>query len=394
MFKNTMDLKSKVALKFIMGKIKRLVIDQRGNLSYMENLDEILKDIFGVKHFTKKLDSCYDDRESVAVIDEIGMKNLMTICNTPRIYDAFSELVVMNFEIYRINKIIKKLEKKGKNKERKSFEKEYEYLINVYKKAVKTLRKTFGTKNPSYKKKFKSVSNLIESKKGFNYYDDDAGSISSVLYDDEDSIYDDDDDFDSDENEFERYLKKIVKGENPKKEKRKEKISRQSLDDDDDDFDSDEDDEDEEDIDSRVDGISNKLDTVTSAIQLLINSNNSNRNYQPQQPPPVVQTNTNGNNNDIAELNKAILYLAKCQKDSVEKQNEMMEVMMSMMEEDTEDTEDTVEDTVSYNAIINETTTMKKSPANMSREELIDFVSRTAPNTHCSSDVIEPKVSD
>ena len=378
MMRSNIDIKSKVALKFVMSKLKRLVTDNTGNLSYMENLDDILKDIFGTKNFTKKLDRCYDDRESVMVINEIGMKNLMTICNTQRIYTVFSELIVMNSEIHRIYKILRKMKKKGKHKD-KRLEKEYNYLLDTYRKAIKTLAKSFGiSKKSSYKKKFRSVNDLLDSKRGFSYYDDDD-SISSVLYDDDDDFYDDDDD--DGLSEFERYFHRVAESSG-KRNKKKVGPSILSDEDDDDDCECDDEDDEDDDIEElklKVNDMNNKMSTLTSTLQALINSNvSTSQPRQAKQP----QNDNNSGMYDIGELTKSIMYLAKCQKDSIERQDFLLDQLQALASDELpdEDNEDGIMAVVQEGERINSNQSANViDPRGLSMDQLIDVVNSEKP---------------
>lgn len=357
-----LDTEGKLALKFVMSKLKRLVTDSCGETSYMENLDEIFKDVFDVKNFTKRLDDCYDDRETVITVNEIGMKNLMTICNTPRMYNVFLELVAMNAQVHKLSRSIRKAAKKGKKKD-KSMVKELNYMLDTYKDAVKTLKKKFGiAKKSSYKKRFRNVTDMIDSRKGFSYYDEDEG-LTSILYDD--GYSDDDGDGSSD---FERYIRNVT-GNKMRRNKGRGGNFRSSRLMADEDYDSEYDFEDEEDelddldeneIEARIDTLTEHMATLTSAVEALINTGKVPEPRVHQRPtpsaafhqPPQPAAANDMPSTEISRLTSAVMMMVKAQRESIEKQDEMYNVMGNLAQVMTESMDDIIDDEDTVQAVV------------------------------------------
>lgn len=286
---------SDVVYKFLLSKIKKLVKSQRGELKYMQNFDNIIHDIFGVKHFTKKINELYDRRDLICVIEDVGSKELMAIMNNSRYYDAMRELVMVNHRMETLKKVVHKQRKKGKSY--KKFSEEYEYLLKLYKKSIKRFRKFLGIKSTktSYKKKYSSLNSIVK-----NDYDDDR--YSGLLDDDDfendyDDDYYDDDDYESN-TEFDEYVKRSSRGNRKKSNTTRRRVSSQYDDFDlDDDFDDDEDEEYPRSVPSMDDRaiaqLNNLTDTVSElagAVQSLMNKNeyeSSQRRKMMYQEPEI-----------------------------------------------------------------------------------------------------------
>lgn len=220
----------------------------------MSNLDNIIYDIFGVKHFVKKLNESYDSRDIADVIETVGSKHLMDIMNNSKLYDALVDLVAINYRIGELRKELRKQSKKDKRD--KSDVKEYKYLSNLYEESIKYFRKKLGIKNSktSYKRRYRSLNNVVNHD-GYDYDDDDFTSIllrtDDFYFDDDyESDYDDDDDYES-TSELEDFVRRMNGRQSERQSRRNpnrpnnERRYRQDPSD----FDLDEEDDDDEDDD-------------------------------------------------------------------------------------------------------------------------------------------------
>lgn len=285
-----------VIYKFLIHKIKCLVKDSRGRLKYATYFDNIIYDIFGVKHFSRKLDESYADRDFIDVLETVGSDHLMKIMNNAKLYEAMRELIAIN---YRINTLRKEIRKQGKkDKRNKQDLKEYKYLTNLYEESIKYFRKKLGIKNSknSYKRRYRSLSNIVREE---HDYDDEYTSI-LLRSDDDDYYFDDDEEYDEyDDYESTSELEDFVNrmnGKPDRKSSRKQKPSRPSYRPSrysDEDFDLDEEDDFEDDDDEYDDRrsrrssmpsmedpaikqLNNLTEVVTDlagAVQMLVNKN-------------------------------------------------------------------------------------------------------------------------
>lgn len=369
------DKETKIALKFILTKIKKLVIDRYGRMSYIDNFDEVIYDIFNYKHLGRKLDECRSDRDTAYLLTDFGFKQIMIVCNTPKIYAAIAELISINIRQNEIKKEFKKAQKKNKKKD-KDLVKELEYITELYKDGLKVIRKKLGIskKSSSYKKRYSNLSDLVKTRDSVFYEDDDEYGI--LMYsddDDEDDFYDDDA-----ETEFERFRKKFGLGDSSQKRKKKVKpLKRSLLDDDDDedfedDYDLDDDDEDfEDDVSKKIDKLFKQVSMLSSTVQQLVQTQtdiNQNDAYVIEKarlngklPPyhysdPRTQTMVNQDSlnlstnddtknqnkilvrlvEDVQNIGSAVRDITKVQKAMMETQDEIVDFMNAITEDDDE----------------------------------------------------------
>ena len=373
---------SLVMLKFIMSNLKKIVSNSIGDPTYMKNFDEIINDIFGVKHFTRRLNNCYDNKDTISILNEIGVTTLMTIVNSPIMLSTFEELIVMNLQIYAVNKTLKRQEDKGKKKD-KQLVKELQYLLDTYKEAIKALRKKFGvSKKKSYKKKFSAVNALIDTKRGgFSYYDND-GFSTSVFDSDDDDFYDEDDDGDG-MSRYEKYFQKVT-GKALKK-KTKPTLGRYEE------IDEEDDDDDEDVSDEKFDILNSRLSALTSSITELLNREKA----QPTYSDSLVASSNEGST-DMKNLTSAVMRMVKVQSDSIETQHQVLQsiniLTESLFSEDIdEDSSDNncnakVVDEYDPAADQAEVNSIRIRSGCPSKEELIDIVNSGRPSNNKTND--------
>jgi len=251
-----------VIYKFLVAKTAKLVKDSRGRLKYSTYFDNIIYDIFGVKHFTKKINESYDNRDIIDVLELVGSDQLMKIMNNAKLYEAMRDLIAINYRMDSLRKDIRKQSKKDKRN--KADLKEYKYLTNLYEDSIKYFRKKLGIKNSknSYKRRYKSLNNMVREE--YDYDDDEYTSI--LLRGDDEYYFDNDDDYEYDD-EYDDYestseLEDFVNRMNGKRDIRKSRRSnredvrrynpRRYSDDEDFDLDDEDDDEYEDDDDNLV----------------------------------------------------------------------------------------------------------------------------------------------
>lgn len=240
--------KSSVTYKFILYKMKMLVTDNRGRLRYLESLDNIFYDVFGIKNTMKKINNAYDPREISSLIDNLGVNILLQLFNSGKMYKILEDLVQINYRMNVLKKDIRKQSRKDKRD--KDDVKEYNYLVDLYKKTIKYIRNKFGIKNvkTSYKRKYQSLNNIVKNKGYSDYWDDDDESFASILMRDDDYYFsdldDDDEDFDDSTSTLDDFVKMLHEEQGISSRKPRRKY-HDSFDDDDENlsmFDDDEED--------------------------------------------------------------------------------------------------------------------------------------------------------
>ena len=176
------------AYRFVIIRLKALICDEYGNPEFMEPMDDILFDLFGVKQFTRKIARRYENREIARVIDTIGLKYLMELLNNAKYYAMLNDMIQMLYHLDDLKRVIRKQRRKGKRD--RSLIKEYTYLNDLYKRALKFFRKKLNIKNPktAYKRRYQALDGMLKKS---SFYGGDYSSIGLGGFDMDDP-YDDD----------------------------------------------------------------------------------------------------------------------------------------------------------------------------------------------------------
>lgn len=275
---------SAVVHKFILYKIKKLVCDSRGRAAFINNFDNVIYEIFGVEHFSKKLNHVYSNRDFVAVLDKVGVEYLLELTNNSKLYNIMHDLVEIDARIIELRKQIRKSGKK--NKRDKSLIKEFNYLTDIYKDSIKLMRKRFGIKNSrtAYKRRYHAVNDLL-SESDYDYDDE----FTSILMRDDDFFFgmddDDDDDYEYDDyessSELEDFVRRMNGSSRGASNRGRSSRSRDYVD-----FDDDDDDEFEtiprrkyvspdeygnDRLSKQVDSLSDTVELLASSVQSMMN---------------------------------------------------------------------------------------------------------------------------
>lgn len=231
-------IKLETTLKFILKQLKMLSIDEYGEMHFVDNVDNVIYDLYDYKNLVRKLYNCENNRQHIAVFSDFGMDELFDLVNDERLYYALEELIAINVRTEVLEKLFKRATKKGKKKD-KDLVKEYEFIKELYTDSIKRLRKELKIepRKKRYKKKYSTLASLTKNKsRGFGFdddydyfYDDDVYSMSRALnsvYDKK--WYDDDDDDDYNDGLYDKFMKTHY-GDKGKKSKKNMKDSYQSI---------------------------------------------------------------------------------------------------------------------------------------------------------------------
>lgn len=199
---------SMIEYKFILDNIQSLVCDSRGRFRYIDQFDTVIKDIFGVRHLARNINSCVDNRDIMAEIDSVGVENLVEVFESRQALDSFAELIAVTYRLRELQKQLQKQSKKSGRRDKRD-ENELKYLKKLYSDAVRHYQRRFGISNPKkmYKRKYRNLESLRD---GIDFGFEEG--FSSLLDDDWDDYddpygYNDDDGFSA----LERYRQKFTR---------------------------------------------------------------------------------------------------------------------------------------------------------------------------------------
>ena len=350
-----------ILYRFCVYQIRALVSNTRGKPIYMSSFDKIVEDIYGVKKFSRRIATSYDDDVVIHLIDRVGLQSLCKLLQSSKFCAVITDMINIDNDISELKRSIRKARDKGKPS--KNLAKEYNYLTKLYCKGIKNIKKHLGIKDGryAYKHKYAALRDFAgkngyyddegmwnSSFMDFNFYDDDYDS----WYDEwaEDDSYDDDDYSDSNKlQDFLRQVENISKAPNNRRGRRSDRNSSDILGYADYDPFSDDDDDQYDDYNesAKINKMDDKLSQMTDAIRTLSKQMNS-MNQQPYQNNSVLQhQQVNSNNIDMrslyAEL-KNIKTATRSLVDAVEDiQDWRTELNNALVEDDYDYSDDVVE---------------------------------------------------
>jgi hypothetical protein len=246
-----MSANERMIVQYIVQQLEAAYRNSSGKPVYAKNMDQVMKDIFGVKKFTKTLEKArYNEGLMIQLMKKLDTETLWQITRSKEHYRLLCELVALD------NQIVKD-------------EKRYSKMENVEPaerptRKMRKLAKTIKASKKTYKQVVKTFRNIFDIERV------DVGGTNSILdsldewlerHDDEDDIfyglgYDS---FDSDAIEsMDAYVRRAGKGKRkkamPAREGALDIFSHRGFDDEDDDGDifEDLDDDEGEDFEERV----------------------------------------------------------------------------------------------------------------------------------------------
>lgn len=362
---NTNSRNGEATLRFILKQIKMLVIDDYGDLSFIENADNVIYDLYDYKNLIHKLYHCESNRQHVAIFSDFGMEDLFNLVNDPRVYSALQELIAIDIRSKELDRIFKKANKKGKKKD-KTLLKEYEYSIELYKDSIKRLRKELDIKprKKYYKKKYSTLNSLTKNNRdrtGF-WFDDEDDDFYEDAYSMSRTInrnYDEDDD----SGLYDKFMKNTYgdRGSSGKKIKSSRQYVDPFEDEDDDEYDDE-------------DGVTG-IDILSAQLQKLIDLQD-NKKSSSEVLPKTYNDYVDGNDvkDSIKTLEQGMVELSG----SV---TQIMEFLRDVVMEDADDEDECTSSVVQnfephpqINRNNRDYGTPKREYETLTREELVDIV--------------------
>lgn len=288
-----------VKTKFLLFHIKKIVRDRRGRFVYADAFDQVIEDVYGVKHLVRDINDCYDNRDVIDSLEACGIDTLIKMFSNPRLKSILIELVEAKFMMEELRRDIRKRSKKGRARNKGDIKK-YKFLSERYKRGSKFLRKRLGIKSnkDAYKNQFRALNELDSDNfytgNGFlsggdDFFDDDWGFDG---YDD-----DEEDDYYA-RSELDDFVLEMT-GKNPRDDmrriqndiKRKARSQSRFADIDFDDLYDDDDDEDydsiekelTEDVDERIDKMADSIAILADSVNAMMSKNEYDRNVARRQ---------------------------------------------------------------------------------------------------------------
>lgn len=143
-----MSSKEKMIVSYICGRLEMAYRNTAGKSVYARNMDQVMKDIFGVKKFTKTLERArYNEGLMIQLMKKLDTETLWQITRSNEHYKLLCTLIALD------NQIVEKAKKLNKyqnldgperpTRKMRKLEKEIKRSKKVYKQVVKTFRDIF-----------------------------------------------------------------------------------------------------------------------------------------------------------------------------------------------------------------------------------------------------------
>lgn len=340
--------------KFFVRQIKLIVSNPAGETIYTNAFDIIIEDLYGVRHFSRKLQDTVDDGEAMSLFAKVGFQRLLDLLKSRPLCNILRELTLCQYNIIQLRKKCKRKHRKGIRD--KYLIKEYNYTMKLYRDGMKAFRKRLGLKGgkKQYKAKYANLRGLIHD----DGYDYSWGGFDDFYeYDDPYDMDDDDyNDYD-DDSELQDFLREVENGN--QRRARRGKMSHgvhEEVDfgDFEDEFEFDDDDEDDYDevSDAKINKLSAQLTALSDKVEMLLTQSDydalNGRDPISHKPMDMLMKSASGDQalvlmqKQIASISDNVRDLARAMVGFQDFRTEIEELLTDMDEENDGEEEEAV----------------------------------------------------
>lgn len=149
-----MDSREKVIVAHIVTKLDGVYRNAMGKPEYARSMDQVMKDIWGIKKFCKTLDKAkHNESVMIALMRRLDIGTMWSIVRTPEHYRSLSILVATDHEMIKVKKkyenLMDEVPSQRDSRKIRQLEKRYKKYFKLYKAAVKTFRNLYDIKSVS-----------------------------------------------------------------------------------------------------------------------------------------------------------------------------------------------------------------------------------------------------
>lgn len=143
-----LDKKEKIIVKYIVGRLESAYRDSSGAPVYARNMDQVIKDVFGVKKFTRTLKKARANESlMIQLMNRMDTRTLWGICRSRDHYRILCYLIALDAAIVKkgrkYNKECDLSPQERSSKKLKSLQKEIKKYRKMYKNCVRALQDIF-----------------------------------------------------------------------------------------------------------------------------------------------------------------------------------------------------------------------------------------------------------
>lgn len=165
-------------VKYVVRQLTAAYTDNRGKPKYARNMDQVMKDIFGIKRFTKCLErGVRNEYEMIALMKALDLQTIWTICRSSEHYRMLCSLVAMDSAIVKLQKrsdeyLTMNPQDRPGRKYAKA-QKELKRLQKSYNRSVKVFRDIFDIKSRNSGSTIRGIMEFAENWRDRNSMGDD-----------------------------------------------------------------------------------------------------------------------------------------------------------------------------------------------------------------------------
>ena len=97
--------KERLIVNYIVGQLERAYRNAAGKPVYARNMDQVMRDIFGIKKFCKTLQKARNNEAiMIELMKALDTETLWRICRSKEHYRLFCSLIAMDHQIVKMGK--------------------------------------------------------------------------------------------------------------------------------------------------------------------------------------------------------------------------------------------------------------------------------------------------
>ena len=183
--KARMSKQELILVKYVVRQLTAAYTDARGKGRYARNMDQVMKDIFGIKRFTKCLErGIRNESDMISLMRAMDFQTIWTICRSSEHYRMLCSLVAMDSAIVKLQKksdeylTLNPQDRPGRKYAKA--QKELKRLQKSYNRTVKVFREIFDIKSKNAGSTLRGIMEYAENWRDrntmgdgiFDYFDD------------------------------------------------------------------------------------------------------------------------------------------------------------------------------------------------------------------------------
>lgn len=146
--------KERIIVKYIVSQLETAYRNGAGKPTYARNMDQVMKDIFGIKKFTKTLERArYNESIMIGLMRKLDAETMWQICRSPEHYKLLCTLIALDAYIVdkgkKYDKLLQLEPTDRPTKKMRKIKSQAKKARKLYNSCIKTFRDVFDIKKPA-----------------------------------------------------------------------------------------------------------------------------------------------------------------------------------------------------------------------------------------------------